>query len=158
MASQQKNGKGRLPTKSFAGIPRIVMDTDDYKKLKGNAIRLLLEFAYQYRGNNNGDLSAPFSHMRKRGFNSKETLGNALKSLQDANLIIRTREGMFLNPGGRCALYALTWQPIDECNGKHDVKATNTAPRKFSMEKQKAQTENRTKVDPISVTINSKMG
>jgi len=134
MARPNKNRKGGLPTRSFAGIPRIVMDSDDYKNLNGNAIKLLLELAYQYRGNNNGDLSATFSHMEKRGFKSKETLGNALKSLQGANLIIKTREGMFLNPGGRCALYALTWQPIDECNGKHDVKATRIAPRKFSME------------------------
>jgi hypothetical protein len=135
MAKPMMNGKRKPAIKSFAGIPRIVMDTDDYKNLNGNAIKLLLEFAYQYRGNNNGDLSAPFSRMRKRGFKSKETLGNALKSLQGANLIIKTRDGMFLNPGGRCALYALTWQPIDECNGKHDIKATRTAPRKFSMEK-----------------------
>jgi hypothetical protein len=136
MARPNKNGKGGLPTRSFAGIPRIVMNTDDYKNLKGNAIKLLLEFAYQYRGNNNGDLSAPFSHMRKRGFRSKETLGNALKSLQDANLIIKTREGMFLNPGGRCALYALTWQPIDECKGKHDMNSTITPVRKFSFKNQ----------------------
>lgn len=135
MARRQKNGEGRLPTKSFAGIPRIVMDTDDYKNLNGNAIRLLLDFAYQYRGNNNGDLSATYSRMNARGFKSKETLANALKSLRDANLIIRTREGMFLNPGGRCALYALTWQPIDECNGKHDMNPTTTPVRKFSFEK-----------------------
>ena len=135
MARPNKNGKGRLPTRSFAGIPRIVMDTDDYKNLNGNAIKLLLELAYQYRGNNNGDLSATFSHMKKRGFKSKETLWNALKSLQGAKLIMKSREGQFTNPGGLCALYALTWQPIDECNGKHDTKDTRTAHRKFRMEK-----------------------
>jgi hypothetical protein len=133
MAKQQRNGKGGIPTRSFAGIPRIVMDTDDYKNLNGNAIRLLLEFAYQYRGKNNGDLSATFCHMRKRGFKSKETLTNALRSLQDAGLIIKTREGVFMNPGGRCTLYALTWQPVDECNGKHDMNPTTTPVRKFSL-------------------------
>ena len=127
------NGKRRPVVKSFAGIPRIVMDTDDYKNLNGNAIKLLLELAYQYRGKNNGNLSATFSHMKTRGFKSKETLANALKSLQDTNLVIKTREGMFLNPGGRCALYALTWLPIDECNGKHDVNPTTTPVRKFSL-------------------------
>ena len=135
MAKSTMNGKRRPVIKSFAGIPRIVMDTDDYKNLNGNAIKLLLELAYQYRGNNNGDLSATFSHMRKRGFKSKETLTNALRSLQGANLIIRTREGMFLNPGGRCALYALTWLPIDECKGKHDLSPTVTPVRRFSLKK-----------------------
>lgn len=151
MAKPTINGKRRSAIKSFAGIPRIVMDTDDYKSLNGNAIKLLLEFAYQFRGNNNGDLSAPFSHMRKRGFKSKETLGNALKSLQGANLIIKTREGIFMNPGGYCALYALTWLSIDECKGKHDMNPTTTPVRKFSLKK--TRYENRTKVDLISVPI-----
>jgi len=134
MARPNKSRKGVLPTKSFAGIPRIVMDTDDYKNLNGNAVKLLLELAYQYRGTNNGDLSAAYSQMKSRGFRSKETLTNALKSLQVANLIVRTREGQFTNPGGRCALYALTWQPIDECNSKLDMNTTRTPLRKFSME------------------------
>ena len=140
-------------SKSFAGIPRIVMDTDDYKSLNGSAIKLLLELAYQYRGKNNGDLSATFSVMKKRGFKSKETLTNAIKALVDARLIEKTREGMFMNPGGKCALYALTWNNRDECQGKHDMKPTNAPIRKFSLEKQKALPENRTKFAPISVPI-----
>ena len=32
-------------------------------------------------------------------------------------------------------LYALTWQPIDECRGKNlELSPTTTAPRKFSLE------------------------
>ena len=29
-------------------------------------------------------------------------------------------------------LYAITWQPIDECGGKLDVKPTTNAPRKLN--------------------------
>ncbi len=132
------NGKRKGSHKSFAGIPRIVMTHPDYKSLGGNSIRLLLELAYQYRGSNNGDLQACYSLMKDRGFSSKETLSRAIKQLLEKKFIIRTRTGAFLNPGGRCALYALTWQPIDECGGKLEVAATRTAPRIFSLEKHQA--------------------
>ena len=66
------------------------------------------------------------------------TVCTAIKELIDANLILKTREGRFLNPGGRCALYAVTWQPIDDCFGKDlEVKATIKAPRSFRKNKVK---------------------
>ena len=91
---------------------------------------------YQFKGNNNGDLTAAFTVMRAYGFNSKDTLDKAKKQLLDHGLIIKTRDGQFLNPGGRCDLFAVTWRAIDECNGKLDVPATSTPPRQFSLENQ----------------------
>jgi hypothetical protein len=43
---------------SFAGIPRMAMQSDDYKNLCGNAVKLLLALCYQYRGHSNGNLHA----------------------------------------------------------------------------------------------------
>ena len=118
---------------SFAGIPRRVMDHSDYLGLSGNAIRLLNWLQYQFKGQNNGDLTASFSYMKLRGFNSKTTLAKAIQELITANLIIQTRTGVFTNPGGRCALYALTWLPIDECKNKNlEVEPTLTPLRRFS--------------------------
>ena len=127
-------------TKSFAGIPRIVMDSDDFKGLHGNTVKLLLALAYQYRGNNNGDLTAAFSIMQEKfGFTARGVVKRAVKQLLDRSLIIQTRTSKFLNPGGQCALYALTWQSIDECKGKRlVVKPTITPPRKFSMKQNKS--------------------
>jgi hypothetical protein len=120
---------------SYAGIPRVVMDHPDYIGLGGNAVKLLLELARQYKGLNNGDLSASFSQMSKRGFKSKTTLKSALDELLQANLITQTRTGVFTNPGGKCALFALVWLPIHECSGKHlEVSPSTTPHRKFSLE------------------------
>jgi len=114
------------------------MLTNDYKNLHGNAVKLLMALIHQYRGHNNGDLTAAYSVMNKWGFRSKQTLANALKTLLDSGMIIQTRTGLFLNPGGRCALYALAWQTIDECPGKGlEVKPTRVPPRKFSTEQNK---------------------
>jgi len=133
MANRQKT-KGRSNTSGgFAGIPRIVMKHPDYINLSGNATKILLELAFQYRGQNNGDLSLSFSVLKQRGFNSKGTVARAIKTLLDARLIIQTREGRFTNPGGVCSLYALTWLPIDECKGKNlTASPTITPVRAFS--------------------------
>jgi len=90
----------------------------------------------QYNGNNNGDLSAAWSTMSKYGFKSKGTLSRSINALLDANLIMKTRVAYFQHPNNQCALYAVTWKPIDECPGKRlDSKSTVQPPRKFSLEK-----------------------
>lgn len=135
MAKNKPNGR-KSNLRSFAGVPRIVMESPDYINLSTTAKVVLFELAYQYRGKNNGDLGAALGVLKKRGFKSKPTINRALKLLIEAKLIIRTRTGVFLNPGGRCALYALSWLPIDECFGKNlEIGPTTTPPRKFSIEK-----------------------
>jgi hypothetical protein len=125
----------RSSAKSFAGIPRVVMDSPDFISLKPGAVRLLLEFARQFKGQNNGDLTAAHSLLKRRGISSKGAITKATTELIEANMIICTRQGRFLNPGGMCALYALTWVPINECAGKQlEVKQTRTPPRAFSTE------------------------
>lgn len=135
MARGRDKTKGRKDAPGgFAGIPRIVMEHPDYTGLSGHAVKLLLMLAYQYRGKNNGDLCAAWPIAKKHGFKSEPTLSRAVKELIRARLIVRTREGRFLNPGGRCALFALAWLPIDECPGKRlEVGPTTTPPRKFSL-------------------------
>ncbi len=125
------------PTGRYIAIPHLVMRSDDYRNLKGRAVKLLNALAFQYNGRNNGDLTAAWSVMHKQhGFRSKTTLTHAVQELLTANLITRTREGYFQNPGGQCALYALNWYAIHECQGKKlELKRTIKPLRKFSMEK-----------------------
>jgi hypothetical protein len=58
--------------------------------------------------------------MEKRGWKSRDTLGRALAELLHFGMIEKTRQGGL----NRCGLYALTWQPINDCRGKLDVSAT----------------------------------
>lgn len=105
-----------------------VHDSPAYQGCGFAAKALLRELQRQYNGKNNGDLTAAYSIMRERGFSSKGTLHSALKELLDRGLIEQTRQG----GRNKCSLYALTWEPINECltkDGKNklDVKPT-TAP------------------------------
>lgn len=115
--------KGRAYTGAFLGIPVAVLDSDNYKALSFKARALLLDVGSQYRGNNNGDLAAAWSIMRRRGWKSKDTLQRALRELLEAGMIEQTRWGGL----HCCSLYALTWFPIQECGGKLDVNPTAVA-------------------------------
>lgn len=117
-------GNGR-----YAGIPLAVLKTRKYASLSGWAVKLLVDLAAQYNGpgTNNGDLSAPFDKVMKHcGWRSKGTLHKAIRDLEAVGFIVKTRQG------GRnaCSLYALSWQPIDECldritkRSKHELKPT----------------------------------
>ncbi|WP_303900773.1 hypothetical protein [Thiohalomonas denitrificans] len=84
-------------------------------------MKLLVDLGAQYRGTNNGDLTAAFSIMERRGWKSKSSLQNALVELLETGWIIKTRQGGRNFP----SLYALTFLPIDECGGKLDRPSTN---------------------------------
>lgn len=135
MARSRKKSKGRPNGGSGHGaLPRMVWEHPDYCNLSGAAAKLLMDFACQFNGHNNGDLQAAYSVLSKRGWNSRQTISRAVTELLAAKLIVKTREGKFTNPGGQCALYALAWVQIHDCDGKLEVAPTSTPPRKFSLE------------------------
>ncbi len=109
--------KGRTgPT--FVMIPHFVLESPQWGQMDAFALKLLWELARQYRGNNNGDLSATAEMLKDRSatWSSKDTLPKKLRYLEDRGWIIKTRQG------GRhigCNLYAITWWPVDGCGGKH---------------------------------------
>ena len=135
-AKRREKAKNRKESGRFAQLPHVVLNSADYISLSYKSKALLVDLVYQYNGKNNGDLTAALGFLKKRGWVRSATLSSAANELLEANLIIRTREGRFQNPYSRCALYAITWQPINECEGKDlEVRATSTPPRKFSLEK-----------------------
>lgn len=135
VARSLRKSKGRNPAGTFAALPHTVMDSGSFRALSGGALKVLMGLLRQYRGTNNGDLSASFNQAEAWGIGSKTTLAKALRELLEKDLIICTREGRFIKPGGCCALYALSWHPINECSGKLEIAPTTTPPRKFSLER-----------------------
>jgi hypothetical protein len=116
--------KGRSTSASFISLPHFVLRSAQWAALSGSEVKLLMEIAGQYRGFNNGALSATFNGLRKRGWVSNDTLRRALKSLEAAGWLIKTRQG------GRhvgCSLFGISWWPIDECEGKHDYAVEHKA-------------------------------
>lgn len=105
-------------------LPSEMLESENYGNLSAHAAKLLVDIAMQFKGTNNGDLSCPWTRMRRRGFKSKSTLWAAIAELTDAGFIVLTRQG---GKHHICALYAITWKPIDECSGKLMVPAERVA-------------------------------
>lgn len=122
-AARRVRVKGRKESGPFLALPLAVINSPAFLRLGPSSIRLLLDLGSQYRGNNNGDLSAAWGLMSKRGWKSKDTLNHALSELLSAGFIEKTRQG----GRNKCSLFALDFQAIDECNGKLDVRATAVA-------------------------------
>jgi len=137
--------KGRKSSGPFIRMPRDVLDSSQFGALSPQAIKLLMELARQYRGNNNGDLSAAWSQLKLRGWRSPGTLARAKRELVDSGFVTLTRQG----GRHRCSLYAVTWEAIDDCNGKHDERPT-AVPLKLWQKKSLALVHRRTNVDLAS--------
>ena len=153
MRGSKKNKKGVR----FAGIPHVVMESNDYKNLHASAKALLLDMAYQLNGRNNGDLSASFGTMKKRGWVSQETLRKARIALLDANLIMQTRQGKFQAGDSVCSLYAVTWYEIHDCVGKNlEILPTSTPPRKFTLEQSRC-TAPKSGDEPIQKSVRKRI-
>ena len=98
-----------------------VMDSHAWANTSMKGVKLIMDVLAQYRGNNNGDLSLAWKIMQSRGWKSEDTLNNAKDELLEKRWLICTRKG------GRnvCALYALTFFAVDECN-KYDPDIMST--------------------------------
>lgn len=104
-------------------VPLAVFQSAAYIGLSAIAVKLLWDLAAQLRQDkggvrNNGDLCAPWSVMKAKGWKSKETLQRAMDELLASGLIQKTRQGM---KPRKASLYAVTWQALDRCNGKLDI-------------------------------------
>jgi hypothetical protein len=112
-------------------LPQVVMQNSDFMRLTPSAVKVLMVLVSQYRGKNNGDLSATQKTMQEWGGMAPATLAKALRELQESRLIVKTRDAYIGREGPRCNLFAITWQPIDICGGKLDVADTVSPPRNW---------------------------
>jgi ribosomal protein L35 len=121
----KQTGKGKSPP--FLQILKHVIDSPQFAAIPGSAHKLLVDMAREYRGpgTNNGNIS--FDDIRQHNANkwsSRATRQAAVNYLVEHGWLVRTRRGG-LHMG--CDLFAVSWWPIDECDGKHDYPAEKVA-------------------------------
>jgi len=109
----------------FVAMPWVVLDSPAFMGLSHPAKALLFEIARQYVRDNNGRLLASRAYLKKRGWNSADTIARALKELIAAKLIHQTVMGHFPKTAG---WYAVTWRTLDRLPG-YDAGAVNTFER-----------------------------
>jgi len=97
-----------------------VIRSASYVKLTPYEQKLLIDLLAQYKGDNNGDLCAAWTIMKRRGWRSKSTLAKAITGLLKAEWIELSRQGGRNRPN----LYAVTFFAVDDCKGKLDIRPT----------------------------------
>lgn len=118
---------GRKERGKFLMVPAEVLESPNFCGLSTKAKALVLDIGAKYNGHNNGDLAAPWSWMKQRGWRSKDTLQRAVHELLTAGMIELTRQGGMHGPN----LYAFTWFAIDETRVVLDVPPTKVASGKW---------------------------
>ncbi len=128
MSRDRTKATGRRKSPTFAMLPHALLDSAVFVGLSDKAKTLLIDLLRAYNGRNNGNLAITLTTMRARGWTSNDSLTRAKHELLEAGLLIQTRQG------GRhkCSLFAIAWQSIDECGGKHDATPTKTPPMMLS--------------------------
>ncbi len=111
--------KGNRIGEGFVALPYSVLNSPLFTALSPHALKLLIDVAAQYRGDNNGDLSAAWKMMQPRGWRSEATLHKAKHELLEAGFLYEARKGHRPNV---CSLFALTWFALDD-NEKFDAGA-----------------------------------
>ena len=146
--------KGRMESGSFSALPHIVQESANWAQCSPMSIKLLMDLLSQFKGSNNGDLCAALRILKPKGWTRGETISNALRELIHYGMIEMTRQGGL----HRASLFAVTWKPIDHCNGKLEVKATNVASALWKLTKppyvrpiKKDQAEKRPNARPQTV-------
>lgn len=125
----RKPYRGSKYNEPFVGIVRSVFDSPAMITLNPHAVKLLMDLLAQYKGDNNGNLTAAWSVMERRGWRSKTTLWRSKLALIEAGFVHVTRRGRMPNT---CELLALTWFPLD-VSPKFDQEALHTFKAKAYM-------------------------
>ena len=107
--SKRTKHRGRGREHSFLRLPHFVLESQEFAALSGNAVKLLLDAAKEFKGSNNGDINLAWSRLSARGWVSQGTVHRAKHELLDAGFLVCTRHG----GKNLCSLYAITWEPVD---------------------------------------------
>ncbi|MGZ8159851.1 MAG: hypothetical protein ACXWT4_13700 [Methylobacter sp.] len=144
MSDKRQRFKGRRTDHTFFMKPHHIFKADFNKNIPSpasvlthKAANMLDNLMAQLNGSNNGDLSAAPKIMRLYGWTSQGSVHDALTELLALGFIEQTRQG----GRNKCSLYAVTWLPIHECDGKLDVKPTRVPSNLW-------KPENSDKIDP----------
>lgn len=107
----------------FIPLPCVVLRSEAFARVSAHAVKLLMDLLSQLKTQEqNGDMTAAWTTMVRRGWKSRDTLNKARKELESTGFIELTRQG------GRhkCSLYAVTFFAIGYCDGKLDVSRTSS--------------------------------
>lgn len=125
----RRNPKRSSKGGRFARLPLTVLNQAAVKTLGHADFRILVLFAAQFTGYNNGSLGLTASQAAESGIRSDKTFYRALRELEARGLIERTFHASRVPP--RPTMYALTWIAIDDTSYSRATRLPSHAYREW---------------------------
>lgn len=110
----------------FATLQFWMLDSDAFRELRGNAVKLLLRLATRYNGANNGAISMSTREAWKEVNCSHNHAAELFHELQEAGFIRATQKGSFDWKKRHATTWRLTWL---DCDGEPATKEFMRADR-----------------------------
>jgi hypothetical protein len=89
-----------------------MLNTDAWKQLSGNAVKVLVELCQLNNGSNNGGI---FLSAREAAFRCRQSINTSAKCLQelvDTGFVDIVEKGAFSRKTKTATTYRLTWLPV----------------------------------------------
>ncbi|MBH3353602.1 hypothetical protein NKZ05_09180 [Stutzerimonas stutzeri] len=96
-----------------------VLESPAWAALGWSSRALYLDLRAKLNKFNNGNVEATLACLKDRGWSSPATLSAALRELEGAGLIAKTRQGGIASLSKVCSLYRFTDLPVFEQKSKH---------------------------------------
>lgn len=104
---------GRRSCRPFLGLPKDMLNSPEFAALSPPAVKITLDIARLYNGQNNGAIQAPYLALqRERHWRSRTSLFRAIGEALRTGFLIRTRRGRRFGGTPEPSLYAISWEPI----------------------------------------------
>ncbi len=89
------NGRTPYDRSQYLKLPHGVMKHPNFRMLRGNSVKVLLELALLHNGHNNGRLGGSYTMLQTNLKIGRKAISDALKELQEAKFIINHKKGIF---------------------------------------------------------------
>lgn len=119
MTKRRKRRRPLPREERFATLHFWMLDSDAFRDLRGNAVKLLLRLATRYNGANNGAISMSTREALEEVNCSHNHAAELFHELADAGLIRATQKGSFHWKKRHATTWRLTWL---ECDGEPATK------------------------------------
>ncbi len=131
--SKRKNninakGRSRYDNSQYLKLPYNLIKSPQFRSLKGNAVRVLLEIASRHNGYNNGHIGVGLEDLVQTLGMGKSTVQRCLQELQKIKFIILRKPGKF--QGRIASEWEVTFLSTDERQASNEWGQVKALPYK----------------------------
>lgn len=118
MSKHFQNGRSKNPVSQFTALPYNMTQSEAWRSLSGNALKLLIELCTGFYGTNNGDLSVGLDRAAKLLWIGKSSVSRAYAELEEKGFIRKVKPGSWIK--GQATTWRVTFLPHRKEHKTHE--------------------------------------